>query len=55
MALPPSGSEEAGLTSYAIVGGVAAAVPVDLLIPGCPPTPQQILTGLRALVEANAG
>jgi Ni,Fe-hydrogenase III small subunit len=41
--------------SYAIVGGIAAAVPVDLMIPGCPPTPQQILTGLRALVEANAG
>jgi Ni,Fe-hydrogenase III small subunit len=41
--------------SYAIVGGVAVAVPVDLVIAGCPPTPQQILTGLRALVEANAG
>jgi Ni,Fe-hydrogenase III small subunit len=41
--------------SYAIVGGAAAAVPVDLLIPGCPPTPPQILAGLRALLEANAG
>jgi Ni,Fe-hydrogenase III small subunit len=41
--------------SYAILGGIAAAVPVDLVVPGCPPTPQQILTGLRALVEANAG
>jgi Ni,Fe-hydrogenase III small subunit len=40
--------------SYAILGGIAAAVPVDLLIPGCPPTPQQILAGLRALLEANA-
>ncbi len=25
--------------SYAIVGGVAAVVPVDAVIPGCPPTP----------------
>ena len=40
--------------SYAVEGGVGAVVPVDLLIPGCPPTPQQILTGLRALLEANA-
>jgi Ni,Fe-hydrogenase III small subunit len=30
-------------------------VPVDLVIAGCPPTPAQILAGLRALVEANAG
>jgi Ni,Fe-hydrogenase III small subunit len=41
--------------SYAVVGGVATAVPVDLVIPGDPPTPQQILAGLRALLEANAG
>ncbi len=41
--------------SYAVVGGVAVAVPVDLVVPGCPPTPLQILAGLRALVEANAG
>jgi len=40
--------------SYAILGGTAAAIPVDLLIAGCPPTPQQILTGLSALLEANA-
>ena len=40
--------------SYAVEGGINAAVPVDLLIPGCPPTPQQILAGLRALLEANA-
>jgi Ni,Fe-hydrogenase III small subunit len=40
--------------SYAVVGGVAAVVPVDLVIRGCPPTPAQLLDGLRALVEANA-
>ena len=40
--------------SYAVEGGVAAVLPVDLLIPGCPPTPTQILQGLLALMEANA-
>jgi Ni,Fe-hydrogenase III small subunit len=40
--------------SYAIAGGVGAALPVDLLISGCPPTPERILAGLRALLEANA-
>ena len=40
--------------SYAITGGVDSALPVDLVIRGCPPTPAQILAGLRSLVEANA-
>jgi Ni,Fe-hydrogenase III small subunit len=40
--------------SYAIAGGVDAAVPVDLTIRGCPPTPAQMLDGLRCLLEANA-
>jgi Ni,Fe-hydrogenase III small subunit len=37
--------------SYAVVGGVGAAVSVDLHIPGCPPTPLKILQGLLALLE----
>ncbi len=37
--------------SYAVVGGVNAAVPVDLHIRGCPPTPLQLLRGLIALLE----
>lgn len=40
--------------SYAIAGGIDAAVPVDLTIRGCPPTPAQLLDGLRSLLEANA-
>ena len=40
--------------SYAIAGGVGTTLPVNLLISGCPPTPERILTGLRALLEANA-
>lgn len=40
--------------SYAVQGGIGAGTSVDLLIPGCPPNPNQILAGLRALIEANA-
>ena len=36
--------------SYACVGGVADVVPVDLHIPGCPPSPNEILKGLIALL-----
>ena len=37
--------------STACVGGVSAVVPVDLHIPGCPPSPIALLRGLLALVE----
>jgi len=37
--------------SPAVVGGVSAVVPVDLHIPGCPPSPMALLRGLLALVE----
>ncbi|EME71707.1 Ni,Fe-hydrogenase III small subunit [Paramagnetospirillum caucaseum] len=37
--------------SYAVVGGVSDVVPVDLHIPGCPPSPRQILAGLLALLD----
>ncbi len=40
--------------SYAVAGGVEEALPVDLLIPGCPPTPAQVLEGLLALLAAQA-
>lgn len=37
--------------SYAVTNGVANVIPVDIHIPGCPPTPLQILTGLKQLME----
>jgi Ni,Fe-hydrogenase III small subunit len=40
--------------SYAITGGIDSALPVDLTIRGCPPTPAQLLDGLRSLLEANS-
>jgi Ni,Fe-hydrogenase III small subunit len=35
--------------SYASCGAVANVIPVDLAIPGCPPTPLALLQGLLAL------
>ena len=34
-----------------VVGSVGAAVPIDLHIRGCPPTPTQLLQGLLALLR----
>jgi Ni,Fe-hydrogenase III small subunit len=37
--------------SYATVGGVAAILPVDVHVPGCPPSPTSLLRALIALLE----
>jgi Ni,Fe-hydrogenase III small subunit len=37
--------------SYATVGSVAAVIPVDLHIKGCPPRPLDLLKGLLALLN----
>ncbi len=39
--------------SYAVLGGAAEVVPVDIRIPGCPPTPTAILKGLLSLLQAT--
>ncbi|MDE3010567.1 MAG: NADH-quinone oxidoreductase subunit B family protein [Pseudomonadota bacterium] len=42
--------------SYASCGRVANVLPVDFTVPGCPPSPRQILTGILAVVaRAHAG
>ena len=40
--------------SPAVVGGVSAVVPVDVVIRGCPPSPAQLLAGLLALFKEPA-
>jgi NADH-quinone oxidoreductase B subunit len=40
--------------SYAVLDGVQAVVPVDLAIPGCPPSPEALLRGLLALLDTVA-
>jgi Ni,Fe-hydrogenase III small subunit len=37
--------------SYAVAGGVGDVVPVDLHVPGSPPSPTALLQGLLALLE----
>jgi Ni,Fe-hydrogenase III small subunit len=37
--------------SFAAAGGVADVIPVDVIVPGCPPPPLAILHGLLLVVE----
>ncbi len=39
--------------SYAVEGGVKDVIPVDLHIPGCPPSPKALLAGLLALLQKS--
>ncbi len=40
--------------SYACVGGVAKIIPVDVAIPGCPPTPLQLMQGILTAIAPAA-
>jgi len=40
--------------SYASCGAVENVLPVDIKIPGCPPTPADLLKGLLGLLRASA-
>lgn len=37
--------------SYATCGGVSKVIPVDLVVPGCPPPPIDILRGILSVVQ----
>ena len=39
--------------SYAVAGGIGVALPVDIVVAGCPPSPAAVLSALLTLVEAN--
>ena len=43
-----------GEGGHASVGGVDRVVPVDVYVPGCPPTPQAILFGLFVAMERRS-
>ena len=40
--------------SYATVGAVSKVLPVDVTIPGCPPSPTALLQGILAAITAAA-
>lgn len=37
--------------SYAVAGAVAEIIPVDVIVPGCPPEPADILRGILAALD----
>ncbi len=39
--------------SYASRGAVGNVIPVDAVIPGCPPTPQSLMEGILAVIDAR--
>ena len=40
--------------SYATLGGVGHAIPVDVWVPGCPPTPFAIMQGILTAISAGS-
>ena len=39
--------------SYASLGGVSSVIPVDVVVPGCPPSPERLLQGILTAISAR--
>ncbi len=42
-------------STYATCGGIASVIPVDVAVPGCPPSPVSILQGILTAVTGARG
>ena len=40
--------------AYAVAGPVSSIIPVDVIVPGCPPSPRAILAGILAALKPSA-
>ena len=40
--------------SYASCGGVSKIIPVDVAVPGCPPTPHAIMQGILTAITTSS-
>jgi Ni,Fe-hydrogenase III small subunit len=40
-------------TSYASLGAVANVIPVDVVVPGCPPSPTRLMQGILAAISVS--
>ena len=38
---------------YGVVGPVSAVIPVDVIVPGCPPNPRAILAGILKAIQSR--
>jgi len=42
-------------SGYASLGAVSNVIPVDVVVPGCPPTPRRLLEGILAAISSDRG
>jgi Ni,Fe-hydrogenase III small subunit len=42
-------------SGYASLGAVSNVIPVDVVVPGCPPTPTRLLEGILAAISSARG
>ena len=54
MALGACAASGGPYAAYNVVQGIEREIPVDIYVPGCPPTPQSIATGIQQIQQRVA-